>query len=144
MRGRWWGLLVTAVIVFLVAYGSLSYYSAGNEPTISYTEFSRQVDAGNVSKIYSKGDAIQGQLKSSRDNPEGGGRYTKFKTQRPAFADDRLWQSLSGHHVTVTAQPVVQERGFLANLLLSLAPIALLVALWIFFARRIGSGLGGP
>ncbi|MEU6481607.1 ATP-dependent zinc metalloprotease FtsH [Streptomyces sp. NPDC047017] len=141
-RGRWWGLLVTAVVVFLLAYGGLSYYSSGSEPVISYTEFSRQVDAGNVSKIYAKGDAIQGQLKSARDRPSGGGTYTKFKTQRPSFADDRLWQSLSGHHVTVTAQPVVQERGFLANLLLSLLPILVLAALWIFFARRIGSGLG--
>ncbi|MFF4762152.1 ATP-dependent zinc metalloprotease FtsH [Streptomyces sp. NPDC001292] len=144
MRGRWWGLLVTAVIVFLVAYGGLSYYNRGNEPTISYTEFSRQLDVGNVGTIYSKGDAIQGRLKSPQANPEGGGKYAKFKTQRPAFADDKLWQSLSSHHVTVTARPVVQERGLLSNLLLSLAPIVVLAALWIFFARRIGSGLGGP
>ncbi|MFJ1655198.1 ATP-dependent zinc metalloprotease FtsH [Streptomyces sp. NPDC088337] len=144
MRGRWWGLLVTAVIVFLVAYGGLSYYNQGNEPTISYTEFSRQLGAGNVGTIYSKGDAIQGRLRSAQANPQGGGKYTKFKTQRPAFADDKLWQSLSSHHVTVTAQPVVQERGLLPNLLLSLAPIVVLAALWIFFARRIGSGLGGP
>ncbi|MGW4319943.1 ATP-dependent zinc metalloprotease FtsH [Streptomyces sp. NPDC004684] len=144
MRGRWWGLLVTAVIVFLLAYGGLSYYSGGGEPTISYTEFSRQVDAGNVGKIYAKGDAIQGQLKTARTKPGGHGTYTKFRTQRPSFADDRLWQSLSGHGVTVTAQPVVQERSFLSNLLLSLAPIAVLAVLWIFFARRIGSGLGGP
>jgi cell division protease FtsH len=143
MRGRWWGLLVTAVIVFLLAYVGLNYLGRGNEPTISYTEFSRQVAGGNVTKIYSKGDAIQGQLKDARNKPGGGGEYTKFKTQRPAFADDRLWQELSSHDVTVTAQPVVQERSFVSNLLLSLVPIAVLVALWIFFARRIGAGLRG-
>ncbi|MFH8803750.1 ATP-dependent zinc metalloprotease FtsH [Streptomyces sp. NPDC017936] len=142
MRARWWGLIVTAVIVFLLAYVGLNYLGGG-EPTISYTEFSRQVDAGNVDKIYSKGDAIQGQLKQARDDPDGGGQYTKFKTQRPAFADDDLWQSLSAHKVTVTAQPVVQERGLLSNLLISLIPIVLLVAVWIFFARRMGAGLGG-
>ncbi|MEU1401196.1 ATP-dependent zinc metalloprotease FtsH [Streptomyces sp. NPDC005728] len=141
--GKWWGLLVTAVIVFLLAYVGLNYLGQGNEPTISYTEFSREVGDGNVAKIYSKGDAIQGQLKSPRANPEGGGDYTKFKTQRPAFADDKLWQNLSSHGVTVTARPVVQERGFLSNLLISLIPIVLLVAVWIFFARRIGAGLGG-
>ncbi|MFI5796371.1 ATP-dependent zinc metalloprotease FtsH [Streptomyces sp. NPDC051677] len=142
-RGRWWGLAVTAVIVFLLAYIGLNYLGGGNEPTISYTEFSRQVDAGNVDKIYSKGDAIQGQLKKARDNPEGGGDYTKFKTQRPAFADDDLWQNLSGHDVTVTARPVVQQRSLLSNLLLSLLPIVLLAAVWIFFARRMGAGMGG-
>ncbi|MFI9647952.1 ATP-dependent zinc metalloprotease FtsH [Streptomyces sp. NPDC052040] len=143
MRGGWWGLVVAAVVVFLIAYAAVSYYNHGNEPTISYTEFSRQVDSGNVKTIYSKGDAIQGQLKTAQSQPHGG-KYTKFKTQRPAFADDRLWQNLSRHRVTVTAQPVVQERSFLSNLLLSLAPLVILVALWVFFARRIGAGLTGP
>ncbi|MFL5994454.1 MAG: ATP-dependent zinc metalloprotease FtsH [Streptomyces sp.] len=142
-RGRWWGLAVTAVIVFLLVYVGLNYLGGGDEPTISYTEFSRQVDAGNVDKIYSKGDAIQGQLKQSRDDPDGGGDYTKFRTQRPAFADDALWQNLSRHDVTVTARPVVQQRGLLPNLLLSLVPIVLLVAVWIFFARRFTGGVGG-
>ncbi|MFE3637439.1 ATP-dependent zinc metalloprotease FtsH [Streptomyces cellostaticus] len=141
--GKWWGLLVTAVIVFLLAYVGLNYLGRGTEPTISYTEFSREVGAGNVAKIYSKGDAIQGQLKSPRANPDGGGDYTKFHTQRPAFAEDKLWQDLSSHGVTVTARPVVQERGLLSNLLISLIPIVLLVAVWIFIARRVGSGLGG-
>lgn len=144
MRGGWWGLVVAAVVVFFVAYASVSYYNRGNEPTISYTEFSRQISDGNVKTIYSKGDAIQGQLKNPQAKPHDGGKYTKFKTQRPAFADDKLWQNLSKHHVTVTAQPVVQERSLLSNLLLSLAPLVILVALWVFFARRIGAGLTGP
>ncbi|UXY30197.1 ATP-dependent zinc metalloprotease FtsH [Streptomyces sp. HUAS TT20] len=143
IRGKWWGLAVTAVIVFLLAYIGLNYLGQGNEPTISYTEFSRQVSDGNVAKIYSKGDAIQGELRTSQAKPSGGGQYTKFRTQRPAFADDRLWQNLSSHGVTVTAQPVVQERSLLSNLLISLVPIVLLVAVWIFFARRIGGGPGG-
>ncbi|MDF3302780.1 ATP-dependent zinc metalloprotease FtsH [Streptomyces tropicalis] len=142
LRGGWWGLLLTAVIVFLLAWAGLTYLNRGTEPTIAYTEFSRQVDAGNVAKIYSKGDAIQGQLKSARQKPGGGGTYTRFRTQRPAFASDRLWQSLTGHGVTVTAQPVTQERSLLTNLLLSLVPIAVLVALWVVVARRFGPG--GP
>ncbi|GGR15866.1 ATP-dependent zinc metalloprotease FtsH [Streptomyces aurantiogriseus] len=143
MRGRWVGLIVTAVLVFLLAYLGLTYLGRGEEPTISYTEFSRQVDDGNVAKIYSKGDAIQGQLKEARDSPGGDGTYTKFKTQRPAFAEDDLWQDLSSRRVTVTAEPVVQERGLLSNVLISLIPIVLLVAVWIFVARRVGAGLGG-
>ncbi|MEU1595286.1 ATP-dependent zinc metalloprotease FtsH [Streptomyces sp. NPDC005708] len=141
--GGWWSLAAAAVIVFVVAYAALTYFTAANQPTISYTEFSRQLGNGNVSKVYSKGDAIQGQLKIAQPNP-GGGKYTKFKTQRPAFADDRLWQNLTKHHVTVTAQPVVQERSFLSNLLISLLPLLILVAVWVFIARRVRTGLGGP
>jgi len=143
MRGGWWNLAVAALIVFLIANLVLSFFGDGDEPTISYTEFSKQVDDGNVSKIYSKGDAIQGQLKQARDRPGGDGTYTKFKTQRPAFADDRLWEDLTRQNVTVTAEPVVQQRSFLANLLISLAPMLLLVVLWIFIARRMRAGMGG-
>ncbi|MEU9135462.1 ATP-dependent zinc metalloprotease FtsH [Streptomyces sp. NPDC048404] len=143
LPGGWWSLALAALIVFLVANLVLSFYNKGNEPTISYTEFSRQVDDGNVTKIYAKGDAIQGQLKDSQEKPDGDGKYTKFKTQRPVFADDKLWDDLQKHDVTVTASPVVQERSFLFNLLISLAPMILLVVLWIFIARRMGSGMGG-
>ncbi len=144
MPGGWGGLILTALIVYLIANLVLSFFDDGDEPTISYTEFSKQVDAGNVSKIYSKGDAIQGQLKKEREKPgDAKGNYTKFLTQRPAFADDKLWDDLTKHGVTVTAEPVVQERSFLSNLLISLAPMLLLVVLWIFIARRMSAGMGG-
>lgn len=105
MRGGWWNLILAALIVYLIANLVLSFFNEGDEPTISYTEFSKQVDEGNVSKIYAKGDAIQGQLKKARDNPEGDGTYTKFTTERPTFADDQLWADLTKNRVTVTAEP---------------------------------------
>lgn len=143
MPGGWGGLILTALVVYLLANLVLSFFSEGDEPTISYTEFSSQVDAGNVSKIYSKGDAIQGQLKKKAEVPGGNGDYTKFTTQRPAFADDDLWAQLTAKKVTVTAKPVVQQRSFLSNLLIALAPMLLLIALWIFIARRMGAAMGG-
>ncbi|WUA45040.1 ATP-dependent zinc metalloprotease FtsH [Streptomyces sp. NBC_01367] len=144
MPGGWRGLILTALIVYLLANLVLSFFNEGDEPTISYTEFSKQVAAGNVEKIYSKGDAIQGELKAKQPLPDGDkGDYTKFVTQRPAFADDALWADLTKQNVTVTASPVVVQRSFLANLLLSLAPMLLLVLLWVVIARRMGSGMGG-
>ncbi|WP_318207677.1 MULTISPECIES: ATP-dependent zinc metalloprotease FtsH [unclassified Streptomyces] len=144
MPGGWGGLILTALIVYLIANLVLSFFNRGDEPTISYTEFSKQVSSGNVTKIYSKGDAIQGELKNKQPLPNGDkGDYSKFVTQRPAFADDDLWAQLTRQNVTVTAEPVVQERSFLANLLISLAPMLLLVVLWIFIARRMSSGMGG-
>ncbi|MET7859648.1 ATP-dependent zinc metalloprotease FtsH [Streptomyces sp. NPDC005318] len=143
MAGGWGGLLLTALAVYLITNLVLSFFNGRDEPTIAYTEFSKQVTAGNVSKIYSKGDAIQGQLKKEAKIPGGDDTYTKFVTQRPAFADDNLWAELVKEDVTVTAQPVVQQRSFLANLLISLAPMLLLVLLWVFIARRMSGGLGG-
>ncbi len=143
MRGGWWRLVFFALVVYLLANIVLSYFGDEDEPTISYTEFSKQVDAGNVSKIYAKGDAIQGQLKKEQKDPDGGEKYTKFNTERPTFADDQLWEGLTKNNVNVTAEPVVQHRSFLVNLLISLAPMLLLVVLWIFIARRMSAGMGG-
>lgn len=143
MPGGWGGLLLTALAVYLITNLVLSFFNGRNEPTIAYTEFTKQVTAGNVSKIYSKGDAIQGQLRKEAKVPGSDKTYTKFVTQRPAFADDNLWAELIKDDVTVTAEPVVQQRSFLANLLISLAPILLLVLLWVFIARRMSGGLGG-
>lgn len=144
MPGGWRGLILTALIVYLITNLVLSFFNEGDEPTVSYTEFSKQVANGNVSKIYSKGDAIQGELKAKQPMPDGGkGDYTKFVSQRPAFADDDLWANLTKQNVVVTASPVVVQRSFLANLLISLAPMLLLVLLWVVIARRMGSAMGG-
>ncbi|WP_371654968.1 MULTISPECIES: ATP-dependent zinc metalloprotease FtsH [unclassified Streptomyces] len=143
MPGGWGSLILAALVVYLITNLILSFFDEGNEPTLSYTEFSKQVAAGNVEKIYAKGDAIQGQLKSSQTVPGGSDKYTKFTTQRPTFADDDLWSQLTKQSVTVTAQPVVEHRSFLANLLISLAPMLLLVVLWLFIARRMSARLGG-
>ncbi|GAA1371106.1 ATP-dependent zinc metalloprotease FtsH [Streptomyces beijiangensis] len=143
MPGGWGGLILTALVVYLIANLVLSFFDSGNEPTVSYTEFNKQVQANNVEKIYAKGDAIQGQLKKEAANPDGGDKYTKFTTQRPSFADDNLWEALAKDGATVTAEPVVQQRSFLSNLLISLAPMLLLVVLWIFIAKRMGAAMGG-
>ncbi|MFJ8585458.1 ATP-dependent zinc metalloprotease FtsH [Streptomyces sp. NPDC093595] len=128
----WMWFLIAAVAVFVLTNLALTLLGNGDERTISYTEFSRQVTDGKVSKIYSKGDAIEGEL----DNGQ------RFTTQRPAFADDDLWRELTEQKVTVTAEPVVERPSLLANLLLSLAPILLLVLLWVFISRRMRAGLG--
>ncbi|MFF9345664.1 ATP-dependent zinc metalloprotease FtsH [Streptomyces sp. NPDC014734] len=143
MPGGWGGLLLTALVVYLIANLVLSFFNGAEERTIAYTEFSKQVTSGNVAKIYSKGDSIEGQLKKESKVPGTDEKYTRFVTQRPAFADDNLWAELVKDDVMVTAEPVVQQRSFLANLLISLAPMLLLVLLWVLVARRMARGMGG-
>ncbi|MGW0733449.1 ATP-dependent zinc metalloprotease FtsH [Streptomyces sp. NPDC002851] len=141
---NWWSLLWTALIVYLVTNLLLTLFGGDKPESISYTEFNKQITSGNVEKVYSKGDQIQGDLKKAADVPDGGkGTYDVFTTQRPSFADDKLWDELTKQNVTVTAEPVHKEPSLLSNLLLSLLPILLLVALWVFMARRMAAGMGG-
>ncbi|WP_433340476.1 ATP-dependent zinc metalloprotease FtsH [Streptomyces sp. CA-253872] len=142
----WGRIIIAALLVYLLTNLVLTLVNRDDDTTISYTEFSKQVDDNNVAKIYSKGDSIQGELRKSEPKPkdsDGDGDYKKFTTQRPSFADDKIWADLERHKVTVTARPVVQERSLLTNLLISLAPMILIIVLWLFIARRVSSGLGG-
>ncbi|MFE7562433.1 ATP-dependent zinc metalloprotease FtsH [Kitasatospora sp. NPDC057500] len=144
MPGGWTGLVLTALVVFLISDLLLSFFGPDGATTISYTEFNSQLGKGNITKIYSKGDSIEGTLKNAEPKPDGDkGTYTDFKTQRPVFAGDDLWATLQQQGVEVTAEPVVQQRSFLANLLISLAPMLLLVLIWVLLARRMAGGLGG-
>ncbi len=134
-------MVLTALVVFLLMDTLLSIFGGGGSTNVTYTEFSSQLNAGHVSEIYAKGDSIQGKLKEAQPKPNGAkGSYTEFNTQRPVFADDSLWATLTEQGVTVDAEPVVKERSFLANLLISMAPMLLLVVLWIVIARRMGGG----
>ncbi|MBV6701861.1 ATP-dependent zinc metalloprotease FtsH [Kitasatospora aureofaciens] len=144
MPGGWMGLILTALVVFLISDLLLSFFGNPGATTISYTEFNNQLNKGNITKIYSKGDAIEGTLKSAQPKPDGAkGEYTDFATQRPSFANDNLWATLQQQGIEVTAtSPVVQQRSFLANLLLSLAPMVLLILIWVLLARRMSGGLG--
>jgi len=134
-----------AVVVYLLADLLLNLFGNANSISITYTEFNKQLNAGQVAQIYAKGDTIQGKLKSAQPKPDNGkGSYTDFTTQRPVFAQDDLWSTLVAKGVVVDAEPVVKERSFLVNLLISLAPMLLLVVLWLVIARRLGSGgMGG-
>ncbi|MEU9604517.1 ATP-dependent zinc metalloprotease FtsH [Streptomyces sp. NPDC048057] len=144
MPGGWWGLVLMAVVVYLITSLVISLIRSGTkEPTISYTEFNKQVTAGNIAKIYSKDESIEGELKKKAPLPDGDGDYTKFMTQRPAFATDDLWGELSRQNVTVTAEPVVEKTSFWPSLLIAFLPILLLIAVWVFAARRMGAALGG-
>ncbi|MFF7638162.1 ATP-dependent zinc metalloprotease FtsH [Kitasatospora sp. NPDC008050] len=144
MPGGWFGLILTALVVFLISDLLLSFFGNGGGTTVSYTEFNNELTKGNIAKIYSKGDAIEGTLKTAAPKPDGGkGSYTEFTTQRPSFANDNLYSTLLTQGVEVTAEPVVQQRSFLANLLISLAPMLLLIVVWVLLARRMAGGLGG-
>ncbi|PFG38159.1 cell division protease FtsH [Georgenia soli] len=115
---------------------------------ISYTEFTRQVEEGNVEEVYSRGQTIEGVLAEEAPLPDGpdGATYLQFTTERPTFAQDDLLTALEDGDAVVRATPVTEQRGLLPNLLISLLPLALLVGfyVWLFRrARRAGAGMLG-
>ncbi len=150
---RWGRVLLWVGLGWLVLFllTSLQDASTSRVETISYTEFRAQVEAGNVERVYSRGESIEGVLVEPAPLPAGeddaGETYQQFETERPTFAQDDLLGELAAHDAVVQATPIVQERGALANLVISLLPLALIVLFWVWLFRRASKrmqgGLGG-
>jgi cell division protease FtsH len=117
---------------------------SGPQP-VPYTEFKSQVAGKNVAELFARGDSIEGRLKKEVPVPgQKNQAYQQFTTERPTFASDDLLAELTDGGATVRATPLVQQRGFLTNLLISFAPILLLVGFYLWmFKRQQGAMAGG-
>jgi cell division protease FtsH len=133
------------LVVYAVLFALLTFQDRQAVPqTISYSEFTQQVDAGNVGEIFARGQSIQGELRESRPVPgEEGLTYERFATERPVFAQDDLMANLEKTGATVRATPLVQERGFLFNLVISLAPFLLIILFYRWMFKRQQAAMGG-
>jgi len=131
---------------YLILFGVLTVQDrlAGPQP-VPYTDFKTQVTDRNVAELFARGDSIEGQLKKAVAIPGQQDRtYQQFTTERPTFASDDLLTELTAGGATVRATPLVQQRGFLTNLLISFAPLLLLVGFYIWmFKRQQGAMAGG-
>lgn len=145
-RTRWWrtGLIL---MLYIAVFLALSVQDQQSQPqSVPYTEFKAQVRDNNIAEVFAKGQTIDGSLRSEKPLPGSDGtNYVQFTTERPLFADDSLLSELEQNNVTVRATPLVSERGVLTNLLIAVAPIALLVLfyLWLFKKQSSMLGIGG-
>jgi cell division protease FtsH len=144
-RGRRWITAAFWLAGYLVWFGIVTIQDRLAGPqTVPYTEFKRQVGNRNVAELFARGDSIEGQLKQAAPVPGQQNRtYHQFTTERPTFANDDLLTELTSEGATVRATPLVQQRGFLTNLLISLAPILLLVGFYAWVFKRQQGALGG-
>jgi cell division protease FtsH len=144
-------LVLLALNWFLVP---LLFPEAQDRVTVPYTFFKQQVASGNVSKITSRGEDIQGEFKQPVTDPNAPAQptptadqpartYTKFATIKPAFEDTELLPLLERNNVVITAEPLEQPRSALLTFLLSFGPAILLIAGFIWINRIMARRAGG-
>ena len=155
-RRRRWMVWAVWLLGYVIFFGILTVQDrmAGPE-SIPYTEFKAQVARQNVSEVFARGNSIEGGLKqaaplpgqpaaSAQQSKSAQPRtYQKFTTERPTFAADDLLGELVASHATVRATPIVQQRGVLWNLLISVAPFLLLILFYVWMFKRQRAALGG-
>jgi cell division protease FtsH len=141
-----------AILAALLALNFALAFFTGNPPDRSRVPYSpfflEQVEAGNVLEISARGETIEGDLKKAATYTPPGGKAKRvdlFKTEVPSFVNtENLTQDLESKGVVLNAEPPDSGRSFLATLFLGFGPTILLVALFIWLARRqLGGGGGG-
>ncbi len=141
----------TIVIVLVLLALNYAIATAVNRPEpsvrIPYQPvFLQQVAQGNVERIKSEGDTVEGEFEEARKYPANSERDASkfFETEIPTFADDEaLSRALREGNVEISAAPVNQGPGLLANILLGFGPILLIIGLFVYFARRAARQGGG-
>ncbi|MAC16422.1 MAG: ATP-dependent metalloprotease [Alcanivorax sp.] len=125
--------LVIAGVLYVVA-SSISTQPAST--SIPYSDFISRVESGDVQEAKIGESAITGTYKDG----------SQFKTVKPPTLDTNLMPTLIQNKVNVVGvEP--ERQGFLMQLFLSVLPILIILAIFIFFMRQMqggGKGGGGP
>ena len=123
-------LLLWLVLGSLLA-SIFSQFEVDNQKNhVTYSQFIQSVKQGDVSQVTISGNQIEG---------VGAGGET-FSTYSPG--DLGLMGDLLNNNVNVTAKPPEKE-GFFKQLVISLAPILLLIGVILYTMRGAGGGMGG-
>ena len=125
--------LVIAGVLYVVAS------SISNQPgntSVPYSTFISKVESGGVESVSIGDSVITGKYRDG----------SQFKTVKPPTLDTNLIPTLIQNKVQVVGEEP-QRDSFLTRLFLSILPILLILAIFIFFMRQMqggGKGGGGP
>jgi cell division protease FtsH len=128
--------LLTWAIIAVVLVSIFNHYASVQQvpESMAYSEFLSDVRNGKIRSVHIEsslaGNHIVGTSADGQD----------FDTFGPP--DDKLIDDLVENKVEVTAEPPA-ERSVLVDLILGVAPILLLIGVWVYFMRQMQGGGGG-
>ncbi|MBV1869181.1 MAG: ATP-dependent zinc metalloprotease FtsH [Marinosulfonomonas sp.] len=122
------------VVLFLLILALFNLFSGGqstmNSQSLSYSDFVRSVEAGDVQSVTLDGEQV---LIRGRDGQD-------YVTIIPDDTD--VIDTLIENNVSVVAK--AQEQSGFSSILISFLPFLLLIGVWIYFMNRMqGGGRGG-
>jgi cell division protease FtsH len=137
-RNRVIGPLAVWLLVFLAAWAAWNFFAGrrGTRVSIDYSDFTTQLQAGNVDAVTMVERDLSGSLKleAEASTPRGTVKYKDFRTYMPD--DPQLVAQLREAQVKIVARAPSQW----TTILLSLLPWVLILVVWLLFMRRMSSG----
>jgi cell division protease FtsH len=140
-----WLLFAALLIVNWVIAASITKTTTTPTVSLPYSVFYRQVTDRNVASVTATGDSIQGTLRTAIHYPAGksGETSKEFKTERPVFANDQVFQNLLADGATVGAKSTSSSTSLWEQLLVGFGPTLLLVGVIVLIMRGATRGLAG-
>jgi len=141
------GILMIVVIALALNWVLASVISPPDPSvTVPYSPtFLEQVEQGNVERISPLGETVTGEFTEKvapPDDPDAEAAI-KFETEIPQFAaEQRLENLLRDNGVTIEARALDSGRNIFLQVLLGFGPVILIVALFVYMARRASAGGG--
>ncbi|MBT8040324.1 MAG: ATP-dependent zinc metalloprotease FtsH [Gammaproteobacteria bacterium] len=129
--------LLTWAIIAIVLVSIFNHYASvgTTQEPLSYSQFLSNVRSGDVVEVN-----IQS-TQSGNEITGTAGDGSPFTTFGPP--DDELINDLVENDVSISAEPP-EKRSILVDLLIGVAPILLLIGVWVYFMRQMqGGGAGG-
>jgi len=127
--------LLTWAIIAIVLVSIFNHYASVGTTTdsLSYSEFLANVDNGKVAQVHIQSNDAGNNINGS--NVDG----SNFQTFGPP--DPKLIDQLVENKIEITAEPPT-ERSVFVDLILGVAPILLLIGVWVYFMRQMQGGGG--
>ncbi|WP_238696345.1 ATP-dependent zinc metalloprotease FtsH [Thiomicrorhabdus sediminis] len=122
-----WTVVAMVLMSVFNHFGSQGQGSSGR---LDYSDFIEMVHQGQVSSVNIEGQTIRGVYTN-------GDAFTTYNPGDPGLMGDLL-----DNQVKVSAQPP-EKQSVLMQIFISWFPMLLLIAVWIFFMRSVGGGMGG-
>ena len=128
--------LLTWAIIAIVLVSIFNHYaSVGTVPeSLSYSEFLSNVKNGQVAEVHIQSNDAGNNITG---NTVDGNEFQTFGPPDPKLVDD-----LVENKVQITAEPPA-ERSIFVDLILGVAPILLLIGVWVYFMRQMQGGGAG-
>ncbi len=139
-----WKLIFWIFIIFLLIAPWLSKQYTSKGTQLSYSDFRKELEAGNVAKVTVEGEKISGEFKKpiEKKGPENKPvSYEGFYTYLPSFGDSKLLPMLEDQKVDIVTEPR-KDVSWWGGILVAVLPFLLLVGLAFFVVKNLRAGGG--
>ena len=140
-------LLVLLLVAVYAAAQAFFRSQPAVAPSVEYSVFLDQVEAGNVAEVQIQGSVVLGTFRKETPVPlpapaTATAAVTRFATLLPAFQGEALIAKLREHDVRISVRKPLEE-PLLWRLLAGALPWVLILAAWVYIMRRTAKGIGG-